>query len=108
MEVRRLGLSKVAENTLLTVVLSQSATPRVSFREVAGKPQVVVEFPGARAGRLPGHLEGDAMLVQQVLTETASPGGGVRIILEFYPRGLILTGSRSSPAAGGRPFSSWD
>ena len=32
-EVRRLGLSKVAEDTLLTVILSQAATPRVSTRE---------------------------------------------------------------------------
>jgi hypothetical protein len=103
-EVRRLGLSKVAENTLLTVVLSQSATPRVSFREVAGKPQVVVEFPGARAGRLPGHLEGDAMLVQQVLTETASPGGGVRIILDLYPERPYAYWKQVKPGSGGQTF----
>ena len=51
-EVRHLGLSKVAGNTLLTVVLDRAATPRVSSREVSGKPQLVVDFPGARAGRL--------------------------------------------------------
>jgi len=84
-EVRRLGLSKVAEDTLLTVVLDRAATPRVSSREVSGKPQLVVDFPGARARRLPSHLEGDEVLVQQVLTETASPGGGVRIILDLFP-----------------------
>ena len=84
-EVRRLGLSKVAEDTLLTVILDRAATPRVSTREVAGKPQLVVDFPGARAGRLPSRLEGDELLVQQVLTETAAPGGGVRIILDLFP-----------------------
>jgi hypothetical protein len=103
-EVRRLGLSKVAENTLLTVVLSQSATPRVSFREVAGKPQVVVEFPGARSGRLPGHLEGDALLVQQVLTETVSPGGGVRIILDLYPEKPYAYWKQVRPGSGGQTF----
>ncbi len=84
-EVRRLGLSKVADNTLLTVVLDRAASPRVSSRVVSGKPQLVLDFPGARAGRLPNHLEGDEILVEQVLTETASPGGGVRIILDLFP-----------------------
>ena len=85
-EVRRLGLSKVGEDTLLTVVLDRAVTPRISSREVSGKPQLIVDFPGARAGRLPNHLEGDEALVQQVLTETTSPGGGVRIILDLFPQ----------------------
>ena len=51
-EVRRLGLSRVEDNTLLTVVLDREAAPQVSSRVVSGKPQLVVEFPGARAGRL--------------------------------------------------------
>ena len=101
-EVRRLGLSKVAENTLLTVVLDRVATPRVSSRTVSGKPQLVVEFPGARAGRLPGHLEGDELLVQQVLTETASPGGGVRIILDLFPDQPFTYWKQNRPGTGGQ------
>jgi hypothetical protein len=100
-EVRRLGLSKVADNTLLTVVLSQAATPRVSTRQVAGKPQLVVEFPGARAGRLPSHLEGDEMLVQGVATETA-PGGAVRVILDLYPERPYTFWKQVKPGSGGQ------
>jgi hypothetical protein len=103
-EVRRLGLSKVAENTLLTVVLDRAATPRVSLREMSGKPQLVVDFPGARAGRLPSHLEGDAMLVQQVLTETVSPGGGVRIILDLFPERPYAYWVQSRPGNAGQTF----
>ena len=101
-EVRRLGLSKVAENTLLTVVLDRAATPRVSSRNVSGKPQLVVDFPGARAGRLPSHLEGDELLVQQVLTETASPGGGVRIILDLFPEKPYTYWKQTRPGTGGQ------
>ncbi len=101
-EVRRLGLSKVAENTLLTVVLDRAATPRVSTRNVSGKPQLVVDFPGARSGRLPNHLEGDELLVQQVLTETASPGGGVRIILDLFPEKPYTFWKQTRPGTGGQ------
>jgi len=101
-EVRRLGLSKVKDTTLLTVVLDRVATPRVSSREVSGRGQLVVEFPGARAGRLPKHLEGDEALVQQVVTETASPGGGVRIILDFFPEKAYTFYKKNLPGAGGQ------
>jgi hypothetical protein len=103
-EVRTLGLSKVGDNTLLTVVLDRVATPRVSCRVVSGKPQLVVDFPGARAGRLPSHLEGDEVLVQQVLTETAAPGGGVRIILDFYPESPYVYWKQIRPGRGGQTF----
>jgi hypothetical protein len=101
-EVRTLGLSKVAENTLLTVVLDRAATPRVSSRDVSGKPQLVVDFPGARAGRLPNRLMGDEALVQQVLTETASPGGGVRIVLDLFPQKPYTYWKQNRPGAGGQ------
>jgi hypothetical protein len=101
-EVRRLGLSRVAENTLITVVLDRAATPRVSSREVSGKPQLVVDFPGAQAGRLPSHLEGDEILVQQVLTETVSPGGGVRIILNLFPEKPYTYWKQNRPGTGGQ------
>ena len=101
-EVRRLGLSKVAENTLLTVVLDRAATPRVSSRNVSGKPQLVVDFPGARSGRLPNHLEGDELLVEQVLTETTSPGGGVRIILDLFPEKPYTFWKQTRPGTSGQ------
>jgi hypothetical protein len=85
-EVRSLGLSKVGENTMLTVVLDRLAAPLVSTRTVSGQPQLVVDFPRARAaGPLPRRLGGDESLVKQVLTETAASGGGVRIILDLFP-----------------------
>jgi hypothetical protein len=82
-EVRRVGLSRVGENTMLTVVLSRAAEPRVSSRSEGGKPQLVVEFPQARAGRLPTIMAGDDLLVEQVATQS-SPAG-VKIVLELYP-----------------------
>jgi hypothetical protein len=101
-EVRRLGLSKVGEDTLLTVILDRAAAVRVSSREAAGKPQLVVDFPGARAGHLPRHLEGDELLVQQVVTETAYPGGGVRIILDFFPEKPFTYWKMNRPGAAGQ------
>jgi hypothetical protein len=100
-EVRRLGLSKVAEETLLTVVLDRATTPLVSSRDVAGKTQLVVDFPGARARRLPNHLEGDETLVQQVLTETPAPGG-VRIILDLFPEQPFTYWKRMRPGTQGQ------
>jgi hypothetical protein len=82
-EVRRVGLSRVGENTMLTVVLSRAAEPRVSTHSEGGKPQLVVEFPQARAGRLPSSMAGDDLLVEQVVT-MSSPGG-VKIVLELFP-----------------------
>src|SRR5574340_751785 len=73
-EVRRVGLSRVDENTMLTVVLSRAAEPRISTGSVGGKPQLVVEFPQAQAGRLPTSMAGDDLLVEQVVTES-SPAG---------------------------------
>ena len=103
-EVRRLGLSKVGEQTLLTVVLDRAATPRVQPRMVSGKPQLVVDFPQARAEGLPRHLEGDEALVQQVLTETASPGGGVRIILDLVPNNPYTYWKQTRPGKKGQTF----
>jgi hypothetical protein len=103
-EVRRLGLSKVGENTLLTVVLDRAASPLVSAQNVAGKPQLVVDFPQARAGHLPTHLEGDESLVQQVVTETHSAKGGVRIILDLFPERPYTYWQKSRPGGAGQTF----
>ena len=42
------------------------------------------------------------LLVQQVLTETASPGGGVRIILDLFPEKPYTYWKQSRPGAGGQ------
>jgi hypothetical protein len=103
-EVRRLGLSKVGQNTLLTVVLDRAASPLVTTRKVEGKPQLVVDFPQARAGRLPSHLEGDESLVQQVITESTSARAGVRIILDLYPERPYVYWQKSRPGSAGQTF----
>jgi hypothetical protein len=84
-EVRRLGLSKVGENTMLTVVLDRPASPLVTCREVGGIPQVVIDFSHARGELLPTRLEGDESLVRQVVTEKGPGGEGVRIVLDLFP-----------------------
>jgi hypothetical protein len=103
-EVRRLGLSKVGDNTLLTVVLDRAASPLVSCQNVAGKPQLVVDFPQAHAGQLPTRLEGDESLVQQVVTETASARGGVRIVLDLFPGRPYAYWQKSRPGTAGQMF----
>ena len=40
--------------------------------------------------------------MQQVLTETASPGGGVRIILDLFPGKPYTYWKQSRPGAGGQ------
>lgn len=85
LEVRRVGLSRVGENTMLTVVLDREAEPRISTRMEEGRPQLVVDFPQAQAGYLPTRLEGDDQLVEQVITETSAARPGVRIILQLFP-----------------------
>lgn len=103
-EVRRLGLSKVGDNTLLTVVLDRAASPLVSCQDVAGKPQLVVDFPQARAGSLPTRLEGDESLVQQVVTQTSTAKGGVRIVLDLFPGRPYAYWQKSRPGAAGQTF----
>ncbi len=100
-EVRRLGLSKVGENTLLTVVLDRPAEPRVTAARAAGKPQLIVDFPQARAGRLPSRLEGDELLVEQVQTQRSGPEG-VRIVLDLYPDQPFDYWRLVRPGAGGQ------
>jgi hypothetical protein len=85
LEVRRLGLSRVAEQTLLTVVVNRPANPLVEQRISGGKPQLVVDFSRARAGRLPSRLPGDDLLVEQVRTEAGASQAGVRITLDLFP-----------------------
>jgi hypothetical protein len=100
-EVRRLGLSRVGEDTLLTVILDRAAQPRVTSTQTSGKPQMVVEFAPARAGNLPTRIEGDDLLVQQVLTQS-SPQGGVRITLDLFPDQPYAFWRQTRPGVGGQ------
>ena len=101
-EVRRVGLSKVGENTLLTVMLNGPASVRIITQSAAGKPRLVVEFPQAWADRLPRRLPGDDLLVEQVTTETGAPGGGVRVVLDLFPERPYAFWRRTQPGAGGQ------
>lgn len=101
-EVRRVGLSRVGEQTLLTVVLDRAGEVRITPRTASGQPQLVVDFPQARGGRLPSRLEGDGLLVDQVLTEISPPGGGVRLILEMFPDRPYTFWKKSQKGAAGQ------
>lgn len=83
LEVRNLGLSRVGERTVLTILVNQAVTPRVTPVTGVREPQLVVEFPQARAGKLPSRLAGDEVLVKQVRVEAGA--GGVRLILDLVP-----------------------
>lgn len=98
--MRRLGLSRVGENTLLTIVLDRAAEPRITSGMASGKPQLVVEFIQARAGRLPVRLEGDDLLVDQV--QIQSSPGGVRIALDLFPDRPYAYWRKTHPGSGGQ------
>ncbi len=84
-EVRRVGLSRVGDQTLLTVVLSRPAAARVVPGNVGGKPQLLVEFPQAAGGRLPAVVAGDDQLVSRARTEVGPGNTGVKITLDLFP-----------------------
>ncbi|MEW6387296.1 MAG: hypothetical protein AB1491_07250 [Thermodesulfobacteriota bacterium] len=102
LEVRRLGLSRVGDQSLLTIILNHPGEARVTPREVAGKPQLVVDFPLAQPGRLPLVLSGDEVLVEKIRTTAMPAGGGVRIILEISPDKPYTFWRQSRPASGGQ------
>ena len=82
-EVRNLGISRVGERTMVTVILNRSANPRVTPYTGANRSQVVIEFPQARAAKLPRTLAGDESLVKSVKTEVSATG--VKIIVAMFP-----------------------
>ena len=84
-EIRRLGLSRMGETTLLTVILNRSTQPRLTPTQEAGEPQLLVDFPGARAVSLPPMLPGDEILVRQVRVQPLPGEEGVRVTLELFP-----------------------
>lgn len=82
-EVRNLGISRVGERTMVTVLLNQAANPRVTPYTGANRSQVVIEFPQAQAAKLPETLAGDEILVKSVKTEVSATG--VKIIVAMFP-----------------------
>jgi lipoprotein-anchoring transpeptidase ErfK/SrfK len=82
-EVRNLGISRVGERTMITVILNQAANPRVTPYTGANRSQVVIEFPQAKAAKLPETQAGDEILVKSLKTEVSATG--VKIIVEMFP-----------------------
>ncbi|MDI6853453.1 MAG: hypothetical protein QME75_07620 [Deltaproteobacteria bacterium] len=85
-EVRQVGLSRVGEQTLLTVMLNRQAAPLIAQKTVNGIPQMIIDFPRGRAGALPPQQFGDELLVKRVLTQVGPDGHGVQIIMEMDPQ----------------------
>jgi len=94
-EVRNLGISRVGEWTMVTVILNRSANPRVTPYTGANRSQVVIEFPRARAAKLPETLAGDESLVQSVKTEVSATG--VKIIVVMFPDRPYLMSRETLP-----------
>lgn len=99
-EVRQVGLSRVGGQTLLTVVLSRPAAPRITPMDRGGQPRLVVEFPQVRARRLPATLAGDEVLVSRALTQVGPGGAGVTITLELVPNQPYTWWRQSRPGSG--------
>jgi len=99
-ELRRVGLSRVGGQTLLTLVLSRPAAARITPTDAGGRPQLVVEFPQVRAGRLPATLAGDEVLVSRVRTEVGPGGRGVKVTLDLLPRRPYTWWRQSRPGSG--------
>jgi hypothetical protein len=98
-EVRNLGISRVGERTMLTVILDQAANPQVAPYTGANRAQLVIDFPQARAGKLPERLAGDEVLVKNIRTEVSA--SGVKIILEMFPNRPYLLSRQMMPLKGG-------
>jgi hypothetical protein len=99
-EVRNLGISRLGERTMVTVLLDRAADPRVSPYMGQGRSQLIVEFPQAWAGKLPDTLAGDEVLVKQVRNEVSE--AGVKIILEMFPERPYIWKREMTPLSGGR------
>jgi hypothetical protein len=101
-EVRQVGISRVGEHTLLTVILTKPAAPLISQKETAGVPQMILDFPQARPGKLPTQQFGDDLLVKRVVTQVSPSGRGVQIVLEMAPNRPYTWWRQSRPLKGGQ------
>jgi lipoprotein-anchoring transpeptidase ErfK/SrfK len=98
-EVRNLGISRVGERTMVTVILNQAANPRVTPYTGANRSQVLIEFPQAKAAKLPETQAGDESLVKSVKTEVSATG--VKIIVEMFPDRPYLMSREILPLSKG-------
>jgi hypothetical protein len=98
-EVRNLGISRVGERTMVTVILNQAANPRVTPYTGANRSHVVIEFPQAQAAKLPETQAGDDSLVKSVKTEVSATG--VKIIVEMFPDRPYLMSREILPLSKG-------
>lgn len=101
-EVRQVGISRVGEHTLLTIILTKPAAPLISQKSAPGPPQMVIDFPQARPGRLPAQQFGDNLLIKRVLTQVSPSGRGVQIVLEMDPQRPYTWWRQSRPLKGGQ------
>lgn len=101
-EVRHVGVSRVGEQTLLTIILTRPAAPLIAQRTVDGAPRMVIDFPQAMAGSLPDYQGGDDLLVKRVATQVAPSGRGVQITLEMDPVRPYTWWRQSRPLKGGQ------
>jgi len=93
--------ARIIRQTLLTVILNRQAAPVIIQRTEANLPQMVIDFPQARAGVLPPEQFGDGVLVKRVLTRVSPSGRGVQIIVEFKPHRAYTWRRQSRPLKGG-------
>lgn len=101
LQVLRLGLSRVQDTSLLTIVLSKAVQPQISPVTAVSDPQLVIIFPDAGARRLPPVLPGDQTLVRQVRTLFTPGKNGVRIILDLIPDRPYVFWRQLRPAPNG-------
>jgi hypothetical protein len=99
-EVRNLGISRLGERTMVTVLLDRPATPRVAPYLGQGRSQLIMEFPQSWAGKLPETIAGDEVLVKQIRSEVSE--AGVKIILEMFPERPYIWKRQMTPLSGGR------
>ncbi|MFP3868418.1 MAG: hypothetical protein ACLFUU_09675 [Desulfobacteraceae bacterium] len=100
-QVLRLGLSRVQNTTLLTVILTQAVEAQVSAVTAVSSPQLVIIFPEAVAAHLPSDLPGDQALVRQVRTLFTPGEKGVRVILDLIPDRPYIFWRQLRPAPSG-------
>ena len=98
-EVRNLGISRVGERTMVTVILNQAANPRVTPYTGANRSQVLIEFPQAKAAKLPETQAGDESPVKSLKTEVSATG--VKIIVEMFPDRPYLMSREILPLSKG-------
>lgn len=99
-EVRNLGLSRLGDRTMVTVLLDRAVNPRLAPYLGQGRSQLVMEFPQTWAGKLPETLAGDEVLVKQVRNEISE--AGVKVILEMFPERPYIWKREMTPLSGGR------